>query len=290
MSEFTYNVNGLVSDSEATFATVQRAFAEAMARPPTAADEVRALAAVAEAEGKPCVLPDELIARLEAEARAVLREVEPWDSFNERANSREFRSTDEVDMCPHSGARPPVIVPLASWRPRATRTPSGWAITGGWLDEAVPELPTRGVPNAGGTVPMVAACEHDDGEDSVCERYGTAVGFVPVLSRRLPTMDAIQMPRPIDGTQYLPPKGDRETPKFWQERRRGARGSFDGIGRGWCDVLRGLALATDADLAGWAGEEADWLAMQRAHDRVIAETDAAWAQERAAIVRAKGEG
>ena len=37
MSEFTYNVNGLVSDSEATFATVQRAFAEAMARPPTAA-------------------------------------------------------------------------------------------------------------------------------------------------------------------------------------------------------------------------------------------------------------
>lgn len=35
--------------SEATFATVQRAFAEAMARPPTAADEARALAAVAEA-------------------------------------------------------------------------------------------------------------------------------------------------------------------------------------------------------------------------------------------------
>ena len=75
MSEFTYNVNGLVSDSEATFATVQRAFAEAMARPPIAADEVRALAAVAEAEGKPCVLPADLIARLEAEARAVLREV-----------------------------------------------------------------------------------------------------------------------------------------------------------------------------------------------------------------------
>lgn len=273
MSEFTYNVNGLVSDSEATFATVQRAFAEAMARPPTAADEVRALAAVAEAEGKPCVLPDELIARLEAEARAVLREVEPESAADERQW--------------HNGKR--LVL-----RPREDGTDNYESLTrdewaARWRSEAVPELPTEGVPNAGGTVPMVAACEHDDGEDSVCERYGTAVGFVPVLSRRLPTMDAIQMPRPIDGTQYLPPKGDRETPKFWQERRRGARGSFDGIGR-WCDVLRGLALATDADLAGWAGEEADWLAMQRAHDRVIAETDAAWAQERAAIVRAKGEG
>lgn len=276
MSEFTYNVNALVSDSEATFATVQRAFAEAMARPPTAADEARALAAVAEAEGKPCVLPADLIARLEAEARAVLASVEPRNAALDRANHGWAFAFDEVAIASLDGRRVEKI------------TRDEWAAR--WRSEAVPELPTEGVPNAGGTVPMVAACEHDDGEDSVCERYGTAVGFVPVLSRRLPTMDAIQMPRPIDGTQYLPPKGDRETPKFWQERRRGARGSFDGIGRGWCDVLRGLALATDADLAGWAGEEADWLAMQRAHDRVIAETDAAWAQERAEIVRAKGEG
>lgn len=118
----------------------------AMARPPTAADEVRALAAVAEAEGKPCVLPDELIARLEAEARTVLAEVEPMHSMKERRAEREERAYGNVlyDYDPERGR---VVFAEDDWRPRATRTPSGWTVAGGWLDEAVPELLTgRTVP------------------------------------------------------------------------------------------------------------------------------------------------
>lgn len=116
---------------------------------PPAADDARALVAAAEASGKPCVLPADLIAALETEARAVLDGVEPRDTMVERVVHVEARAREvvlvqkrdergQVELCE---------VPRDDWRPRATRTPSGWSIEGGWLDEAVPELLTgRTVP------------------------------------------------------------------------------------------------------------------------------------------------
>lgn len=227
-----------------------------MARPPTAADEVRALAAVAEAEGKPCVLPDELIARLEAEARTVLAEVEPMHSMKERRAEREERAYGNVlyDYDPERGR---VVFAEDDWRPRATRTPSGWTVAGGWLDEPVPELPK-----------------------------------LPARSKSTPRLFVSDGPRVAWPRQ----KGRRRATGTWRDRREAIREwplpivaltdfQDEAMGRGWCS---GLAAATT-----WfcePGTAAGWAAMQRAHDRAMRTTDAAWAAGRAEIVRAKGEG
>ena len=288
MSEFTYNVNGLVSDSEATFATVQRALADAMARPPTAADEVRALAAVAEAEGKPCVLPDELIARLEAEARAVLAEVEPVHAATERGASLGERALSRVVIPARPGA-PAHGQSRDTWRPRATRTPSGWSIAGGWLDEAVPELPTRGVANAGGVAPMLVDPEHADGDDAVQDRYGCGPVFVPVTMRDpLPVPEAIRLLRPrcdLSERELAEMNPGRVVARWdgdvWHLDRRASRKAS---GSGWCSRLGATLLRSRRST------RKSWRGAIAAHDRVIAKTDAAWTAERAAIVRAKGEG
>ena len=292
MSEFTYNVNGLVSDSEATFATVQRAFAEAMARPPIAADEVRALAAVAEAEGKPCVLPADLIARLEAEARAVLWDVEPVHAAEER----------EMHFC---AARVRCVsvwrpaerlydwVRRASWRPRATRKPSGWAIEGGWLDEAVPELPTASTTTTARVVmPNNASAEM---YGALCDRYGSrdgtvservtwewvAAGVPSTFDSLLRTIKSSPMPLADDADA-----SSRIGPTQWHRSRtiERARPTLD-VPRGWCD---GLAAGFYAERT--PGKAREWPVMVRAFRASMRRSDAAWAQERAEIVRAKGEG
>ena len=269
--------------------TVQRAFAEAMARPPIAADEVRALAAVAEAGGKPCVLPADLIARLEAEARAVLWDVEPVHAAEER----------EMHFC---AARVRCVsvwrpaerlydwVRRASWRPRATRKPSGWAIEGGWLDEAVPELPTRGVPNAGGVIPVIARCACSEHRDVVLERHRVVVWARPPYM--IPSLrEGQDVAREIDSLRDFPtpepPENGVRAGGAWQTARVDAREwpGLELVTRGWCPVLGAGWRATIEE-----GTDAGWRAMQSAHDGAMRTTDAAWAAERAEIVRAKGEG
>lgn len=192
------------------------------------------------------------IARLEAEARAVLAEVEPEHAAAERDISC-GTPAGFVDMFP--SAERVRVARKSDWRPRATRTPSGWTVAGGWLDEAVPELPK-----------------------------------LPSRSKGAPRLFI------RDGSPVMRLRGGKRASGTWRDRREVLRmwpmpiaplkGFPDeAIGRGWCG---GLAAATT-----WvcgSGTPAGWRAMQRAHDRVIAETDAAWAQERAEIVRAKGEG
>ena len=83
--------------------------------------------------------------RLRLQARAVLREVEPRHAEYERRTMRD----PEIVHVPRvvDGALAWVAMLKSDWRPRATRTPSGWSIASGWLDEAVPELLTgRTVP------------------------------------------------------------------------------------------------------------------------------------------------
>lgn len=198
------------------------------------------------------------IARLEAEARAVLREVEPVHAANERAANRKEREQGYVLFAITGTGRERgscLIERESDWRPRATRTPSGWSIEGGWLDEAVPELPT-GLTRSKSTLRLFIR----DGAPALRLRGGKRLAET-WRSRR----DAMRMwPMPITSPKGFPDEA---------------------IGRGWCS---GLAAA--APQVYELGTAAGWRAMQRAHDRMIAETDAAWTAERAAIVRAKGEG
>lgn len=245
---------------EFTFATVQRAFAEAMARPPIAADEARALAAVAEAEGKPCVLPDELIARLEAEACSVLGEVEPMHSMKERRAEREERAYGNVlyDYDPERGR---VVFAEDDWRPRATRTPSGWAIEGGWLDEPVPPLPTGGVPNAGGVAIVLPQPWLDEGGETMRERHP---GALFVRSARQPAEAEAVTAKALWPDAPKPPVHPAASPY--------------GRPRGWCEKLSPRA----AEAAEVTEPEQTWATCCGAVEYLLT--------KRAEIVRAKGEG
>ncbi|MEY5061348.1 MAG: hypothetical protein RIS45_1269 [Planctomycetota bacterium] len=230
------------------------------------------------------------IARLEAEARAVLASVELVSVTWERNASRERRAKGEAmtSFDPRPSGAVIGTVPLASWRPRATRTPSGWTVEGGWLDEAVPELPTGGVPNAGGVAPMLADPANEEHMAAVQDRHGFGPLFVPVVARDpLDVGGLIWMLRAPPARWSYQPKSVEKVGGAWQTARDDAREwpGLELVTRGWCPGLGAGWLATIQE-----GTAAGWLAMQRAHDGVMRTTDAAWTAERAAIVRAKGEG
>lgn len=204
------------------------------------------------------------IAALEAEARRVLAEVEPVHAREERAHYECDRLCAKVDPFPHRiGVERPTM-DKRNWRPRATRTRSGWAIAGGWLDAAVPELPT--LPERGVRVRLLA----DRVERARREEIGGVIG--ELLGPFAPCW-----PEHIDGSNPHP------TAEAWQSTRRGARKSPRStlIGRGWC-----AGLGANADFMA-RGVAAGWRSMQRACAAVMATTDAQWRTERAAIVAAQ---
>jgi hypothetical protein len=114
----------------------------------------------------------------EDDARAILAEVEPKHAARERDISR-------ILLQQKYGAQRAfvdvgdVAIAYDAWRPRATRTPSGWSIAGGWLDVPVPELPTRGVPNAGGVWPYIAGASDEADRDEVRAPRGVLRGQFP---------------------------------------------------------------------------------------------------------------
>lgn len=224
----------------------------------------------------------------EDEAREILAEVEPASAREERQNARAFapRGGDRIDLRPHAReAQRGQIIDRSDWRPRATRTPSGWAVSGGWLDEPVPPLPTRGVPNAGGVRPVVAWSDDDGVRESVRDRSPGVLfaSHVKTVASALSTKTC------VDVVWFPPPQGSytlsdealvvgvkRETRTAWHRERVTTRAvpTLD-LARGWCAGL-------DAGFAAeqQPGTKSGWSVMVRALRAFMRETDAAWAAER----------
>lgn len=246
-------------------------------------------------EPAPVVLTRAEIARLEAEARAVLREVEPGHAANERSVTRRERECGYVlhAITGTGRARESCAIERErDWRPRATRTPSGWAIEGGWLEEPVPALPTRGRDASTGGVRAIigTSAGDDDARASLRDRYGNIECMRPswLVSDALASAFSALLVSPRDSWEAVPLSAERLSGLIaWQRTRRLARRTSSavvgGASRGWCQ-----GLGADSDDAA-PGHPASWRAMQRAHDAVIAATDREWATERAAIVAARGE-
>lgn len=229
------------------------------------------------------------IAALEAEARRELAEVEPDDAARERRAHREERECGYVLLAitgtgRERGSR--TIEGDAMWRPRATRTRSGWSLAGGWLDAAVPELPTRGVPNAGGVRPVIAYPKGD--ELAVCARHGNQwlAGWPedetlnPVTiellhggaARRARCNLATNLPLD-DATEAC------ESTRAWHLSRERARDYP--AERGWC---AGLGASDEEAKRGTA---AGWRLLCGVLRNVLRDTDAQWTEERAAIAAAQ---
>lgn len=234
------------------------------------------------------------IAALEAEARRVLAEVEPDDAARERRAHREERECGYVLLAitgtgRERGSR--TIEGDAMWRPRATRTRSGWAIAGGWLDAAVPELPTRGVPNAGGVRPVIAQSGYNEGVAASMARHGHRwlAGWpddgvlIPVTIEALCGGADRRAACNLSTVLPLDESGERrESAVNWHVDREAARRypTLD-ASRGWCVKL------ARSPLDAVQGTARDWPAMQRACERVMLDTDSEWTEERAAIVAAQ---
>lgn len=218
----------------------------------------------------------------EDEARAILAEVEPPLAAYEREQSRLLRSEELGDMIPRVRVQH-AAVDYDDWRPSATRTPSGWAISGGWLDAPVPPLPTRGVPNAGGVSPMMVDPEHNDGAESVWDRHRSAPVFLPRFTREAPysTSEVLAVLRRRAERYDVADGVVCATASAWHRNRAATRGAptLD-VARGWCNGLdAGLrAERQPATKAGWA-------VMVRALRAFMRTTDAAWAAERAELTQ-----
>lgn len=220
------------------------------------------------ADPPPLSLTRAQIAALEAEARGVLAEVEPDDAARERRAHREERECGYVLLAitgtgRERGSR--TIEGDARWRPRATRTRSGWAIAGGWLDAAVPELPT--LPERGVRVRLLA----DRVERARREEIGGVVGE---LLGPFATQGAYALADPTGAV--------REMRSWWHRARAALRITSDtGGARGWC-----VGLGASGDAARTSGI-AGWRAMQRYCATAMQTTDAQWTEERAAIAAAQ---
>ena len=226
------------------------------------------------------------IAALEAEARRVLAEVEPDDAARERRAHREERACGYVLLAitgtgRERGSR--TIEGGAMWRPRATRTRSGWALAGGWLDAAVPELPTRGVPNAGGVRPVVVWSDDDGVRESIRDRSPGVLWVGHVATALGETLvDRLRVPTQVEPALRVPRAAVRETRSWWHRARADLRITADtGGARGWC-----VGLGASGDAARTSGL-AGWRAMQRYCATAMQTTDAQWTEERAAIVAAQ---
>ena len=217
----------------------------------------------------------------EDDARAILAEVEPKHAARERDISR-------ILLQQKYGAQRAfvdvgdVAIAYDDWRPRATRTPSGWAVSGGWLDAPVPPLPTRGVPNSGGVSPMMVDPEHNDGAESVWDRHRSAPVFLPRFTREAPysTSEVLAVLRRRAERYDVADGVVCATASAWHRNRALARAwpTLD-IARGWCPALS--ESAEDAERPTKAG----WAVMVRALRVDIRETDAAWAAERAELTQ-----
>lgn len=218
-----------------------------------------------DADPPPLSLTRAQIAALEAEARRVLAEVEPRHSASERNMSTTLLLAREVDLRPYDGKDVDSTVRTSDWRPRATRTRSGWAIAGGWLDAAVPELPT--LPERGVRVRLLA----DRVERARREEIGGVVGE---LLGPFATQGAYALADPTGAV--------REMRSWWHRARAALRITSDtGGARGWC-----VGLGASGDAARTSGI-AGWRAMQRYCATAMQTTDAQWTEERAAIVAAQ---
>jgi len=223
----------------------------------------------------------------EDEARAILAEVEPKHAHEERQNARAFapRGGDRIDLRPHAReAQRGQIIDRSDWRPRATRTPSGWAISGGWLDEPVPPLPAR--TEHTGPVGMrlfaVANATTGDGLASLADRYGRDPGWVTgtLIGGLLQTTERCAWDY-TEGESLARKLGVSPERTQWHEARRAARRypSLE-VGRGWCPEL-GQAIEEEIPL----GTPEGWLSMQTALAEEMAAHDAAWAAERAELTQ-----
>lgn len=218
-----------------------------------------------DADPPPLSLTRAQIAALEAEARGVLAEVEPRHSASERNMSTTLLLAREVDLRPYDGKDVDSTVRTSDWRPRATRTRSGWAIAGGWLDAAVPELPT--LPERGVRVRLLA----DRVERARREEIGGVIGE---LLGPFATQGAYALADPTGAV--------REMRSWWHRARAALRITSDtGGARGWC-----VGLGASGDAARTSGI-AGWRAMQRYCATAMQTTDAQWTEERAAIVAAQ---
>lgn len=213
----------------------------------------------------------------EDEARAILSEVEPPHAAAERDLSRTLRSDDPQTLRPFVDNRGTGVA-YEEWRPRATRTPSGWAIEGGWLDEPVPPLPTTIAPSC--AVRPVQL----DASDSLWERYGTRVRVM--WSNMATTIGVGSLigetigPLMRHGVDHLPLDAVRESESEWHSVRRWYRyRPILAYGRGWCAALSG---ESDAAARGLAKE---WPAMERSLQAEMRRTDAAWTAERAELTQ-----
>lgn len=219
----------------------------------------------------------------EEEARAILAEVEPPLAAYEREQSRLLRSEELGDMIPRVRVQH-AAVEYADWRPRATRTRSGWTISGGWLDEPVPPLPTRGVPNAGGVAILLPLPWLDEGGESMRDRHPTAL-FTNITRDGfdLGALTLIDFLRPDPARWGYAPSDlviARMRAAAWHNRRFEVRAvGTPFAARGWCTMLGAPRAATRP------GTLAGWQYMRRVCAKVMRETDAAWAAERAELTQ-----
>lgn len=230
---------------------------------------------------QPVSLTRAQIARLEAEARAVLASVEPRHAEYER--HMDWTRDEPIVHVPRAvdGELVWVVMRKSDWRPRATRTPSGWAIEGGWLDEPVPPLPTGGVPNAGGVACIVARTEDVEARTSILARTNN-VYWSNGFAATAPIPTAMRFMQMHDSAWEKAGRPQGEAAKSWYRSRAEARDYP--AERGWCS---GLGASEEQAKRGTA---AGWRLLCGVLRSVLRETDAAWTAERAEIVRAKGEG
>lgn len=218
----------------------------------------------------------------EADARRILAEVEPKHAAWEREYSI-FAGKGFVDLRPHLKGDPSTV-PLADWRPRATRTESGWALSGGWLDEPAPPLPTRGVPNAGGVMHVVASAATPESRCAVAERHAGFALWEPNARSALLFVDLLDVIFASAGSAA--PDASRPL-NLWSLRReamrRGPSAEVGVTGRGWCRGLVGF----DSPLCG-RGTLREWRATLRRCDEGMAASHAAWAAERAELTQLTG--
>lgn len=204
----------------------------------------------------------------EDEARAILAEVEPPHAAAERDLSRTLRSDDPQTLRPFVDNRGTAVA-YEEWRPRATRTTSGWAISGGWLDAPAPPLPMRR--DATASARVVVPSDRSEGmREALCDRYGMRAGTPS--DRVVPEWIATAMLNQVDQLLRVDGRGAAPFPladsaevavRMRDTERHRARFRLraypaDGTARGWC-----TGLDADPGRDGAPGTAEGWATMQR---------------------------
>lgn len=198
----------------------------------------------------------------EDEARAILAEVEPLHAVTEREDHRRVLGFGLVEIGDYSRS-------LHRWRPRATRTASGWAVSGGWLDAPAPPLPMRR--DATASARVVVPSDRSEGmREALCDRYGMRAGTPS--DRVVPEWIAAAMLNQVDQLLRVDGRGAAPFPladsaevavRMRDTERHRARFRLraypaDGTARGWC-----TGLDADPGRDGAPGTAEGWATMQR---------------------------